>query len=94
MVSWVAVRAPRLGDPWHHTVENTSDPVFHMRPPAESVVDRFLRYVRIDTQSKEGQPVVPSTATQWELANLLAAELRALGVADVRVSEFCMVYGT
>jgi tripeptide aminopeptidase len=65
-----------------------------MRPPTESVVDRFLRYVRIDTQSKEGQPTVPSTATQWELANLLAAELRALGVADVSVSEFCMVYAT
>ncbi|HEX5437593.1 MAG TPA: peptidase T [Gemmatimonadaceae bacterium] len=65
-----------------------------LHPPTESVVDRFLRYVRIGTQSREDQRVVPSTPTQWELANLLAAELRALGVADVRVSEFCMVYAS
>jgi len=64
------------------------------QPPSESVVDRFLRYVRIDTQSKEDVPTTPSTDTQWTLANLLANELRALGVADVRVSEHCMVYAT
>ena len=63
-----------------------------LRPPRETVVSRFLRYVRIDTQSKEGQSTVPSTPTQWDLANLLAAELRAIGASDVRVSEYCMVY--
>jgi len=65
-----------------------------MNPPLESVVDRFLRYVRIDTQSKEDQPTVPSTAKQWTLVNMLAEELKALGASDVRVSEFCMVYAT
>ena len=63
-------------------------------PPSESVVDRFLRYVQIDTQSKEDASTTPSTPKQWALANLLAEELRRLGVADVRVSEFCMVYAT
>src|SRR5690348_8785578 len=63
-------------------------------PPTESVVDRFLRYVQIDTQSKEDSSTTPSTQKQWTLANLLAEELRRLGVADVRVSEFCMVYAT
>lgn len=63
-------------------------------PPTESVVDRFLRYVRIDTQSQEDQSTVPSTAKQWTLANMLVTELQQLGVADVRVSEFCMVYAT
>jgi tripeptide aminopeptidase len=63
-----------------------------LKPPIESAVDRFLRYVRIDTQSQEDQPTTPSTATQWTLANLLVDELRQLGVADVRVSDFCMVY--
>jgi len=63
-----------------------------LNPPRESVVDRFLRYVRIDTQSKEDQTVVPSTSTQWTLANLLAAELEQLGARDIRTSEFCMVY--
>lgn len=61
-------------------------------PPREGAVDRFLRYVRIDTQSAEDQATTPSTAKQWTLANLLAAELRELGVADVRTSEQCMVY--
>ena len=65
-----------------------------LEPPTESVVDRFLRYVRIDTQSREDQQVTPSTPTQWELANLLAAELRQLGAADVHVSEHCMVYAS
>ena len=63
-------------------------------PPRESAVDRFLRYVRIDTQSQEDQAATPSTAKQWTLANLLAAELRELGVADVRTSEHCMVYAS
>src|SRR4051794_7429496 len=65
-----------------------------LAPPGESVVDRFLRYVRIDTESKEGETTTPSTATQWTLANLLADELRQLGACDVHVSEFCMVYAT
>jgi tripeptide aminopeptidase len=63
-----------------------------LTPPAESVVDRFLRYVRIDTQSQEDQRTVPSTKKQWMLANMLADELRQLGAHDVRVSEHCMVY--
>jgi tripeptide aminopeptidase len=68
-----------------------SSPPF--RPPGESVVDRFLRYVRIDTQSREGAPAVPSTPGQWTLARLLAGELSALGVERVRVSDTCIVYG-
>ncbi len=56
------------------------------------MVDRFLRYVRIDTQSREGESKVPSTEGQWTLARELAWELEALGVADVRVSDHCMVY--
>ncbi|HSQ28953.1 MAG TPA: peptidase T [Gemmatimonadaceae bacterium] len=63
-------------------------------PPREGAVDRFLRYVRIDTQSQEDQSTTPSTAKQWNLANLLAAELRELGVEDVRTTEHCMVYAT
>ena len=63
-----------------------------LRPPSESVVDRFLRYVRINTQSAEGAPSVPSTPGQWVLARLLAAELRELGAVDVRLSDTCTVY--
>ena len=60
----------------------------------ESVVDRFLRYVCIDTQSKEDTTETPSTETQWTLARMLAQELEQLGASNVRVSEHCMVYAT
>jgi tripeptide aminopeptidase len=53
----------------------------------ESVVEKFLRYVRIDTQSQEDVDAVPSTAKQWNLARLLEAELKAIGLIDVRLDE-------
>jgi tripeptide aminopeptidase len=64
-----------------------------IRPPTESVMDRFLRYVKIDTQSAEDQNTVPSTKKQLDLANMLAKELKDLGVQNVRISEFGIVYG-
>ncbi len=63
------------------------------KPPTESAMDRFLRYVKIDTQSAEDQTTVPSTKKQFDLARLLEKELGALGVQNVRVSEFGIVYG-
>jgi tripeptide aminopeptidase len=65
-----------------------------LKPPTESAMDRFLRYVKIDTQSAEDQPAPPSTRKQLNLANLLAKELTALGAENVRVSEFGIVYAT
>jgi tripeptide aminopeptidase len=65
-----------------------------LKPPVESAMDRFLRYVKIDTQSAEDQTTVPSTRKQLNLANLLAKELTALGAQNVRVSEFGIVYAT
>lgn len=56
-----------------------------------SVVDRFLRYVQIDTTSREGVDRVPSTEGQWDLARLLADELRTLGATNIRLSEHCML---
>src|SRR5215470_1199435 len=65
-----------------------------LKPPTESAMDRFLRYVKIDTQSQEDQTSTPSTRKQLNLANLLAKELTALGAQNVRVSEFGIVYAT
>ena len=65
-----------------------------LKPPVEPVMDRFLRYVKIDTQSQEDQTTTPSTRKQLNLANLLAKELTALGAENVRVSEFGIVYAT
>jgi tripeptide aminopeptidase len=63
-----------------------------IKSPTESALDRFLRYVKIDTQSQEDQTTTPSTRKQLNLANLLAKELTALGAQNVRVSEFGIVY--
>lgn len=48
-----------------------------------SVLDRFLRYVTVDTRADESQPGSPSSPGQLVLLDQLAAELRALGAADV-----------
>lgn len=60
----------------------------------ETVVVRFLRYVRIDTQSREGTGAVPSTAKQLDLCRLLERELQSLGLADVRLSPQGVVTAT
>ena len=58
------------------------------------VTARFLRYVVIDTQSDPASPTCPSTEKQKNLGNLLARELRDLGVADAHLDEHGYVYGT
>jgi len=57
------------------------------RSAPEPVLDRFLRYARIDTQSADDVRTVPSTARQLDLARLLARELEALGVRKVRLDR-------
>ena len=53
----------------------------------EKIVDRFLRYVSIDTQSDESSNSQPSTAKQLDLLNLLKDELSAMGI-EVILDEF------
>ena len=60
----------------------------------ESVAQRFLRYVSLDTQSADGAEQIPSTEKQFALANLLVEEMRAMGVSDARVDAHCYVYGS
>jgi len=52
-----------------------------------TVLDRFLRYVRVDTRADERSSSCPSTPGQLVLQELLAAELRDLGAADVTLDE-------
>ena len=63
------------------------------KAPSESAMDRFLRYVKIDTQSAEDAGKWPSTEKQLVLARLLEKELTALGVQKVRISAEGIVYG-
>ena len=60
---------------------------------ADDVLERFLRYVRIDTQSAYGRSTTPSTAKQLDLSRVLEAELQEIGLEDVRLDEFGYVYG-
>jgi tripeptide aminopeptidase len=58
------------------------------------VLDRFLRYVRYDTQSDEKSTAFPSTDTQLILLRALTDELRAIGVADASIDEYGYVMAT
>ncbi|WP_257165724.1 peptidase T [Bradyrhizobium sp. SRS-191] len=59
-----------------------------------SVLERFLRYVVIDTQSDPTSPTCPSTLKQKNLGRLLAAELQAMGLADAHMDDHGYVYAT
>ncbi|MFO0864689.1 MAG: peptidase T [Gemmataceae bacterium] len=60
----------------------------------DSLLDRFCRYVRIDTQANEKSTTYPSTPGQLELGRMLAEELRALGIGDASQDEHGIVLGT
>jgi tripeptide aminopeptidase len=59
-----------------------------------SCVDRFLRYVKYDTQSVEGSDSYPSTAKQLELSRLLVEELKELGIEDAALDDHGYVFAT
>jgi len=61
---------------------------------ADDVLDRFLRYARIDTQSAAGVDASPSTEKQLDLSRLLRDELEEIGLEDVRLDEYGYVYGS
>ncbi len=60
----------------------------------EQLLERFLRYVAIETQAKPQARQVPSSEGQWILARQLQEELIALGFVDVSLSDHCCVMGT
>jgi tripeptide aminopeptidase len=59
-----------------------------------TVLERFLRYVTIDTQSNPDSTTTPSTDKQKDLGRLLVAELRDVGLADAAMDENGYVYAT
>ena len=59
-----------------------------------TVLERFLRYVVIDTQSDPESPSTPSTEKQKTLARLLVAELRDIGLSDAAMDDNGYVYAT
>ncbi len=60
----------------------------------ESVVERFLRYVSMETTSCEDNAACPSTPGQKVLGKALVEEMKQMGIADARMDENGYVYGT
>ncbi|RFU63598.1 peptidase T [Bacillus sp. V59.32b] len=51
------------------------------------IIDRFIAYVKVDTQSNENNDTCPSTPGQLTLANMLVDELKAIGMSEVTIDE-------
>ena len=60
----------------------------------QNILERFLRYVKIDTQSDPNNPAFPSTDKQWVLAKMLEAELKEIGLSDVCLDAHCYLTAT
>jgi tripeptide aminopeptidase len=60
----------------------------------QTALERFIRYAMIDTQSDENSQTYPSTAKQFDMLNLLVAELKELGLKDVAIDEHGYVMAT
>lgn len=58
------------------------------------VHERLMKYVQVHTASATGEDCVPSTPRQFDLADILADEMRDMGVENVYVDRHCFVYGT
>lgn len=58
------------------------------------VLDRFLRYVVIDTQSDPESKTIPSTEKQKNLGKLLVKELKEIGISDAKLDKYGYVYAT
>ena len=60
----------------------------------DKLLERFLNYVSMDTQSKPGVRQVPSTEGQWKLLRVLKTQMEELGLVDVTLSEHGTLMGT
>jgi len=60
----------------------------------KQILDRFLRYVKVDTQSAFGVDKIPSTDKQFVLAKQIAQELKDIGLSDVELDEHCYIMAT
>ena len=60
----------------------------------QHIIDRFISYVTIDTESDPNSETTPSTAKQWDLANKLVDELKAIGMQDVTIDDKSYIMAT
>ncbi|MBP92861.1 MAG: peptidase T [Flavobacteriaceae bacterium] len=60
----------------------------------EHIIKRFVSYVTVDTESDPNSNTTPSTEKQWDLANALVEELKAIGMQDVTIDENAYIMAT
>jgi len=60
----------------------------------QHLINRFISYVTIDTESDPESDTTPSTAKQWDLANKLVEELKAIGLSDVTIDDKAYIMAT
>lgn len=60
----------------------------------QHIIDRFISYVTVDTESDASSNTTPSTAKQWDLANQLVEELKQIGLEEVTIDENAYIMAT
>ena len=60
----------------------------------QNIIDRFISYVTIDSESDPNSETTPSTEKQWVLAKKLVEELKAIGMEDVTIDDHSYVMAT
>lgn len=60
----------------------------------EDMIKRFVSYVTVDTESDPESETTPSTAKQWDLANALVEELKAIGMSEVTIDDNAYIMAT
>ena len=60
----------------------------------QKIIDRFVKYITVDTQSDPNNPAFPSTEKQWDLAHILVDELKEIGMDDVTLDNNCYIMAT
>ena len=60
----------------------------------QHIIDRFVRYVTVDTESDPNSQTTPSSKNQWDLANALAQELKDIGMSEVHIDAHAYIMAT
>ncbi|CEG21788.1 Peptidase T [Planococcus massiliensis] len=60
----------------------------------ETLIERLIRYAKIDTQSDPESTATPSTSGQWDLLNVLEKEMKDIGLEEVETDEYGYLFGT
>ena len=60
----------------------------------QALTERFIKYIKVDTQSDPENEAFPSTEKQWDLARILVDDLKAIGLQDISLDDNCYIMAT